>query len=54
MVKELLERMCPVHEALSELKKPGGGYIPPLSKGRRKQLIKELRTLKKYIVLKTK
>ena len=43
-----------VDEALFELKKPGGGYIPPLSKGRRKQLIKELRTIKKYILLKTK
>ena len=36
------------------IKTPGGGYIPPLSKERQKNQIKELKLLKKYLEFKVK
>ena len=43
-----------VNDAIKRLKQPGGGYIPPLSKFRRKEISVELKALRKYIMLKMK
>ena len=43
-----------VDNAITNLKKPGGGYIPPLSNDSRKKKKKELEALRKYVLLQVK